>query len=301
MKFSVFQTSHKGGRPLNEDRLGYSYTREAVLLVLADGMGGHPDGEVAAQIAVKVFADRFQALARPALPEVESFLVDTLLLANDAIMTHAEKTGLEDHPRTTLVAVVVQEGHVTAIHSGDSRFYWVRNGMVLQRTRDHSYQEKSNLIRHGTEHVSRNILFTCLGSPTTPLYDVMPAGALQQGDRLLLCSDGLWGVMDDDDVATRLTEGPLSETLPSLTRLALERGGRHGDNVSALALDWETPEDFEPTRVIHTDALADDGFESTFQMNLSDEVVADFDDEAIERSIAEINDAIRRTAQQRPR
>jgi serine/threonine protein phosphatase PrpC len=299
MKFSVFQTSHKGGRPLNEDRLGYSYTREAVLLVLADGMGGHPDGEVAAQIAVQVYTERFRALARPALPEVESFLVDTLMLANDAIMSHAEKNHLDDNPRTTLVAAVVQEGHVTAVHTGDSRFYWVRNGMVLQRTRDHSYQEKSNLIKHGTEHVSRNILFTCLGSPTSPLYDVMPAGALQQGDRLLLCSDGLWGVVDDDDVATRLTEGPLSETLPSMTRLALERGGRHGDNVSTLALDWETPEDFEPTRVIHTDTLSDDGFASTFQLAPLDGELADFDDDAIERSIAEINDAIRRTAQRK--
>jgi serine/threonine protein phosphatase PrpC len=65
MKFSVFQLSRRGGRALNEDRMGYCYTREAALFVLADGMGGHPDGEVAAQIALQVVSTLFQQKARP--------------------------------------------------------------------------------------------------------------------------------------------------------------------------------------------------------------------------------------------
>mgnify|MGYP000862524467 CR=1 FL=1 len=74
MKFSVFQISRRGGREKNEDRMGYCYTRESGLFVLADGMGGHPEGEVAAQIAMQTVASMFQRQARPLLPDPQEFL-----------------------------------------------------------------------------------------------------------------------------------------------------------------------------------------------------------------------------------
>ena len=79
MKFSIFQISRRGGRENNEDRMGYCYTRESGLFVLADGMGGHPEGEVAAQIALQTVAAMYQRQAKPQLPDVPEFLSNALL------------------------------------------------------------------------------------------------------------------------------------------------------------------------------------------------------------------------------
>lgn len=294
MKFSIYQLSRQGGRAKNEDRMGYSYTRDAVLLALADGMGGHPEGEMAAQLAIQAVSAVFQRQARPRLDDVPDFLSKALLAAHQDIVQYASSQGMLDNPRTTLVAAVVQEGRLIGIHSGDSRLYVVRDGQVLQRSRDHSYMEKSVQAKTG-EPVNRNILFTCLGSPMLPLFDVSEPLALREGDRVLLCSDGLWGVLEDEEIAQRLSDGPLPDSIPALVDRALQQGGRHGDNVTVIAIDWETSGEFEPTHVVYTDSISDGVFASTIQAGAEGQL-EDFDDEAIERSIAEINEAIRRTA-----
>jgi PPM family protein phosphatase len=303
MKFSVYQVSRKGGRPLNEDRLGYSYTRDAVLLVLADGLGGHPEGEKAAEIAVRLFSERFLDAARPALPDVPGFLAQTLTEANRAILDHALAQGLEDNPRTTIVAVVVQDGRFQGIHSGDSRWYWLRDGHMLQRTRDHTYHEQARFGQAMPAHANRNILFTCLGTPGAPLYDLSVPALLQDGDRLLLCSDGLWGVMPDEVIAAGGLQGTVQSAAVALADRALRLGGPHGDNVSVLMFEWDTPDDFPTTQRIQTEGLGDSGFASTIQLVPGDDDPdpEDFDEAAIERSIAEINEAIRRTAAKRNR
>ena len=299
MKFSVYQVTRRGGRRVNEDRLGYCYTREAALLVLADGMGGHPEGEKAAELAVETFSRCFLASALPSLADISGFLVNTLNQANQAIVDYAQARAMPDSPRTTVVAALLQNNRLHTIHTGDSRAYWVRDGRVIDRTRDHSYHEKAELFRGLPEGLSRSVLFTCLGSATAPLYDLGPPRALQRGDRLLLCSDGLWSEVADEEIAQRLSEGPLHQVVPDLGELAVTRGGRHGDNVSLLALDWDTPDAFEPT-MVHTEQIDDGGYASgLLPPDYLDELAGDFDDDAIERSIAEINEAIRRSAQRR--
>lgn len=297
MKFSVYQVSRKGGRLLNEDRMGYTYTRRAVLLALADGMGGHPEGEKAAEIAVRVLTQHFVKQAHPALKDPMAFLESTLLEANQAIVEYARSRGMEDNPRTTLVAAVIQDGVLSALHSGDSRLYWVRRGHMVHRTRDHSYHDKPELFRQLPPGVNRSVLFTCLGSDSQPLYDTLGPEELQAGDRLLLCSDGLWSVMEDDDVALGLHGVPLKDAINALADEAVTLGGRHGDNVSLVGLEWEAGDGYAPTQVIRSDHLAESAFASSFgqadSVSLAD--AADFDEDAIERSIAEINEAIRRT------
>ncbi|NIC42688.1 PP2C family serine/threonine-protein phosphatase [Aquabacterium sp. A08] len=306
MKFSVYQVSRQGGRPLNEDRLGYTYTRGAVLLVLADGMGGHPEGEKAAEIAVQAFTRAFRAQAQPTLADPRAFLEATVLAASQAIADYARAAAMPDNPRTTAVAAVLQDGQLTALHSGDSRLYWVRQGRLLARTRDHTYHDKPELFRNLPPGLNRSVLFTCLGSDSPPLYDVLGPQALHDGDRLLLCSDGLWSVVADPDVAAGLHGLPLKDAVSQLADEALRKGGRHGDNVSLLALEWEADEAFAATEVIHPDALgAEDAVSSDAEAlapgaaHATDATAGPddaFDDEAIERTIAEINDAIRRTA-----
>ena len=296
MKFSVFQISRRGGRQKNEDRMGYCYTREAGLFVLADGMGGHPEGEVAAQIALQTVSAMFQRQAKPVLKDVQEFLSSALLAAHHQILRYATDKAMLDSPRTTLVVAVLQGGSATWIHCGDSRLYMVRGTELLTRTRDHSYLELRNAPPPGLERINRNVLFTCLGSPTKPIYDMTGPVPLEQGDRILLCSDGLWGSVDDVEIARQLVRLPVSESVPELVEDALRKAGASSDNVTVVALEWETPDAFESTQGVSTDSLHDDIFASTIQAGPIDGLVDDLDDEAIERPIAEINEAIRRSA-----
>jgi serine/threonine protein phosphatase PrpC len=299
MKFSVFQISRKGGREKNEDRMGYCYTKSSGLFLLADGMGGHPEGEVAAQLALQTVSGLYQKEARPELQDVKAFLNTAVIAAHRQILRHAVDSGLNDTPRTTLVVAVVQGGVAHWAHCGDSRLYFVREGELLARTRDHSYLEQQRDANRvvGAKDVNRNVLYTCLGSPVKPVFDVAGPVPLQQGDKLLLCSDGLWGSVEDPEIVLHLGQKPVSVAAPELAERALLKAGSHSDNVTLLAMEWETPDAFESTRGdIATQNMEDDVFASTVQAGWLDSEVEDLDDEAIERSIAEINAAIRRTA-----
>ena len=296
MKFSVFQVSRKGGREKNEDRMGYCYTRESGLFVLADGMGGHPEGEVAAQLALQTISALYQKEARPVLADPAAFLSSALMAAHHQIIRYASEKGMLDTPRTTLVAAILQGAGATWVHCGDSRLYVVRDGELLIRTRDHSYLEQQNAGVVKLERINRNILFTCLGSPTKPVFDVTSPVVLQQGDKLLLCSDGLWGSLSDDEIVRHLASKGVSDAVPDLVESALRVGGEHSDNVTVLAMEWETPDAFESTSGVSTDNIMDGVFASTIQAGGFDTVVDDLDEATIERSIAEINEAIRRSA-----
>ena len=303
MKFSVFQVSRKGGRQLNEDRMGYSYTRSSGILLLADGMGGHPEGEVAAQLALQAISAMYQKQANPEITDVAAFLTSAVMAAHRQIIKYAIEKGMLDTPRTTVVAAVVQDGTANWVHCGDSRLYLVRGGKLVTRTRDHSYMEQPPIGQSASkaaERMNRNILFTCLGSPTKPVFDISGPIPLQQGDKILLCSDGLWGSLDDDDIVRQLSGKPVGQAVPALVESALQKAGASSDNVTVIALEWETPDEFETTKGgVSTDQIHDGVFASTVQSGGLVGGDDDLDDAAIERSIAEINEAIKRSAAKR--
>jgi serine/threonine protein phosphatase PrpC len=304
MKFSVFQISRKGGREKNEDRMGYCYTKASGLFLLADGMGGHPEGEVAAQMTLQVISALYQKEATPEIEDVKAFFQRAILAAHRQILRYATEKHLMDTPRTTLVAAIVQGGAAHWVHCGDSRLYFVRQGELLARTRDHSYMEQregDRPLAHAAPAVfNRNVLYTCLGSPTKPVFDITGPVPLQQGDRIMLCSDGLWGTVDDSTIVYHLAQKPVTDSAPDLVEQALANGGTHCDNVTLITMEWETPDSFESTRgAISTDNIEDGVFASTVQAGWLDSQVDDLDDAAIERSIAEINEAIRRSAARR--
>ena len=296
MKFSVFQVSRKGGRANNEDRMGYCYTRESGLFVLADGMGGHPEGEVAAQLALQVISALYQKEARPIIKDTKEFLSLALLAAHHQIIRYASEKGMLDTPRTTVVAAILQGTGVTWVHCGDSRLYVLRDGELLTRTRDHSYLEQQNAGIIKVSTANRNILFTCLGSPAKPVFDIAGPLTLQEGDKLMLCSDGLWGSLTDAEIVRHMALKSVSDAVPEMVEHALRVGGPHSDNVTVLAMEWETPDVFESTHGVSTDSIMDGVFASTIQAGGIENMVDDLDEAAIERSIAEINEAIRRSA-----
>lgn len=302
MRFSVYQISRKGGREKNEDRMGYCYTRDAGLFALADGMGGHPEGEVASQLALQTLAAMFQRDCRPKLPEPLQFLQDAALAGHQQLLRYATQRALIDTPRTTLVACLMQGNAAYWAHCGDSRLYLVRGNKLIARTRDHSYTELQQTMGQVVslpDRLNRNVLFTCLGSPGKPVVDTVGPLILKTGDRLMLCSDGLWGTVDDAFITDRLARGPISDAVPELVEQALRNGGPKCDNVSVLAVEWESAEDSDSGVGISTQQLGNEVFASTIQASVNGSEDPDELDEAeIERSIREINEAIRRSSQQ---
>jgi len=300
MKFSVFQLSRIGGRENNEDRMGYCCTPAAGLFFVMDGMGGHPQGEVAADLALKVIAEMFQEKAQQEIPDVAVFLAAAVTAAHGTILRYATDRNMPDSPRTTIVAAVVQAGAVTWLHCGDSRLYVVRQGELLLRTRDHTFAEQRRATAPGftkSKRINRNLLFTCLGSPEKPMFEISGPLTLRQGDRLMLCSDGLWASLNDADITSYLSQKPVSQAVPDLVESALRKAGDSSDNVTAIALEWETPDDFETTPGgIPIETRRDSAFTSTVFGDQSASEPEHLDDTAIERAIAEINETIRRTA-----
>jgi len=291
--------SRRGGREKNEDRMGYCFTREAGLFALADGMGGHPEGEVAAQIALQTLAAIFQRDAQPVLADPKRFLQDAVMVAHQQLLRYAASKGMADTPRTTVVACVLQGNTAHWAHCGDSRLYFTRAGKLIARTRDHSYIELREALGRpaaGAEGFNRNVLFTCLGSPGRPMVDSHGPLLLEPGDRMLLCSDGLWGTVGDPQIAELLSMRPIADAVPELVELALRNGGERCDNVTALAVEWEGGGD--PDTGANAD-LGDAGFASTIQGRAGAAGAAleldEMDDEEIERSVREINEAIRRS------
>lgn len=303
MRFSVYQISRRGGREKNEDRMGYCYTRDSGLFALADGMGGHPEGEVASQMSLQVMAAMFQQEARPVLDNVRRFLNEAVLAGHHALIRYATERALLDTPRTTLVACVLQGREAWWAHCGDSRLYFVRGGKLLARTRDHSYSELQESLAGVVplgERVNRNVLFTCLGSPGKPVVDIVGPLMLQPGDKVLLCSDGLWGSVEDEEITRQMAALPITEAAPELVEQALRVAGDKSDNVTVVAVEWESAEDEDGTLDIRTEELGDEVFASTIQSSVGPGSPDDLlDDEEIERSIREINEAIKRSAQKR--
>jgi PPM family protein phosphatase len=302
MRFGVFQVSRKGGREKNEDRMGYCYTRDAVLFALADGMGGHPEGEMAAQIALQTLAALFQVSAKPKIADPGAFLREAVMAAHHQLLGYAKERGLTDTPRTTVVACIVQGGMAQWVHCGDSRLYMVRDGTLVARTRDHSYSELQEALGRAADgKVNRNVLFTCLGSPGRPMIDLQGPLALHMNDRIMLCSDGLWGVMSDPRIVQHLSGRILQDAVPDLVEEALREGGAKGDNVTVLALEWEGEDepaasaDHLSTRGLHESAFATTIESAALEQYERKEAL---DEAEIDAAVEEINAAIRRAKKQ---
>jgi len=305
MQFSVYQQSHIGGRKTNQDRMGYCFTRDSLLLLLADGMGGHQNGEIAATIALQTVSMMFRMQARPYVKRPERFLEEALLQAHHDIQAYAAKHGLPEMPRTTVVACLVQHNCAVWAHAGDSRLYWVRRNQVLACTRDHSHFEY--LVDRGradprdrATHPDRNKLYNCLGASSAPKITLSHQVSLQPGDLLLLCSDGLWSMLSETEIVHRLSTGGVVRAVPELVQMATAVGGAQADNTTALAIAWQgadTPDAGLPN-VISTQMLGEDMVRSTIIGSEPLPAAADaFGDDDIEKAIAEIRAAIEKSSQ----
>ena len=243
MKFSIYQESRQGPRKSNQDRVAYCYTRDALCMAIADGMGGHLHGEVAAQIATQFVAEAFQREAQPRLADPFKFLLDSITSAHHAIVDYANVRSLLETPRTTCVACVVQEGLAYWAHVGDSRLYLIRNGRVEAQTKDHSRVQilvDAGRVREEAvaAHPDRNKIFNCLGQMGPPRVDLSRRTALRHEDTILLATDGVWGPLSSRQLCEELIRGEIMRAIPILLDMAEARAGKDGDNASVVAMTW---------------------------------------------------------------
>ncbi len=295
MKYSLAQLTRLGARRMNEDRIGTWSTSAALLMCVADGLGGHEHGEVAAEIAVTFLGAAFKREALPRLTDPAAFLERGLTAGHAAILREAQSRKLAETPRTCLVACVVQDGHAHWTHIGDTRLYHLRSGRILARTRDHTVVQQ--LIDEGrireeaiASHPDRNRLLQCLGGYRSPVPQAPERAPLAKDDVLLLCSDGFWGPLTQRQMVHSLLTRPLEPAIDELVALAETRAGPTCDNVSVVAMTWgeeevaaTAPAEAVGTRTEIRDLTATD----LDYMRMSD------DD--IEKAIAELKEALRRT------
>lgn len=241
MNCDIASETRVGGRPYNEDRLAWCRTEHAVLLALADGLGGHAHGDVAAELAVQYMVEAFREAARPRLSNPDLFLFRSIGRVHAALCAHARERRYAETPRTTLVACVVQDACAHWLHVGDSRLYLLRDRAVAARTTDQTLVQELVASGRITEqeaetHPQRNVLLQCLGGPLPPRLDPAARAPLRRGDVILLCSDGFSGPLAPGDIGGGVPATGLQQALSRLSDEAQARAGASCDNISVVAL-----------------------------------------------------------------
>lgn len=235
-----------GHRPENQDRVDLVAARDALLMIVVDGMGGHAHGARAAEVTVATLKECFAEQSLPVF-DPQGFLTLSLARAHDRVVKLGDGVALDHKPRATCAICLVQDGGSYWAHVGDSRVYQLRNGAVHDRTRDHSHVEL--LLREGLiaeseirGHPMRNFVECCLGGDA-PLPDmsVTARKKLRVGDVLLVCTDGLWSGLEDADVGALAgadAPAPLDRALRVLSDRAIARNAPYSDNTSVAAVRW---------------------------------------------------------------
>ena len=302
MKLTLFQDSRVGARRYNQDRVGHWSAPGAMLMLVADGMGGHKHGEIAAQLTLEFIAGSFLRDAQPRLANPDLFLFRAVGGAHAAVLQQAAKMRLSETPRTTVVACVVQDGHVWWSHVGDSRLYLVRDGRILARSRDHTRVQQ--LVDEGrireeaiSSHPDRNKVLQCIGGLEPPKLEPTRSERLSRNDIVLLCSDGFWGPITQRQLLTGLIGREIRPALTELIALAESRAGPQCDNVSVVAFAWGEDAVPEPDsgRTISGNDLPTDVQDFT----ATDTDFQKMTDEDVERAIDEIRAALKRNQTQR--
>ncbi len=230
-------------RVLNEDNWGWTRLADSIYLyAVADGMGGHECGEVASQMAVetlcRVAHERVEATNQLTPEALENILDETFQTSNNTIKDHSERMG-NDMGTTLVTAMVLSDKAALVANVGDSRGYLMRRGSLHQITRDHSLVARmveQNRItpEEARNHPHSNILLRTVGTERNVEIDIFRV-ELEAGDRILLCSDGLWGEVEDDEIESLLNRHEDTRTLcRELIRSAHQGGGR--DNITVMVV-----------------------------------------------------------------
>lgn len=237
--------SMKGGRQENQDDWGFIDTPVGFLLVVCDGMGGGPGGKTASYIAKN---ELMAALMRctPQTSRMEAFKL-AISTANDALFRKMDETPQLRGMGSTLVAILITDDSVISAHLGDSRCYRVGRGRVLFRTTDHSLVGELVQNKAMTEEQARlspqsNVIMRALGQTQNHVPEISEL-PYKKGDRFILCTDGVWGVMPHEQLTKRLTTLQTVDALASNLSAEIERIGfsadGHHDNHTLAVVEMD--------------------------------------------------------------
>lgn len=254
MIYQLEQTSRLGNRVVNEDRMGVAECRDALLLVLADGMGGYRGGQIASRALVNRMLRQFKRSKFP-LADPRAYLKELVADAHLAVIRAGSEQYPPIEPRTTCVVCLIQDGCAWWAHVGDSRLYVFRAGEPFSRTTDHS--KMTELLRKGklspeeiASHPKRHMVTRCVGYQKLPPVPAISEGMpLEKYDMLLLCSDGFWNPLNDQNMADNLTQYPLAKAVERLAYQAEFRSYPEADNISVIVLRWISDEPAEESLV----------------------------------------------------
>lgn len=239
MKVSYSTYSDVGSRSINEDSIGAFSASNRECFVLCDGLGGHGKGDVASSITVMTVKSLFQKADK-----LQSFLADSFTASEEALLAEQRKTNEMHKIKTTAVILALDNKKAYAGHVGDSRLYVFYKKGTYIRTKDHSIPQmlvisgeiKENEIRN---HPDRNILLRVLGVDwEEPMYELIKPIPLRKCRAFLLCSDGFWELIEEDEMCSLLQSSESSqEWLDRMVEIVKEKGKeKNMDNNSAIAV-----------------------------------------------------------------
>jgi serine/threonine protein phosphatase PrpC len=240
-------------RTANEDFfLHEKISENEFLFIVADGMGGHQAGDIASRLASETFFDAYKGLRRKGA-SIAASIEQSIRKANTMVFKKAasdiEKRGMG----TTFTAMVIAGMRASIVHVGDSRAYLIRRNRIKRLTTDHSFVEK--LVEEGRispdearDHPQKNVLYMSLGARESFMPEIQNDIHLEDGDALVMCSDGLSNMMDDETIMN-LTMGDYPEEgVNALIKLANAHGG--SDNITVQVIRVGTLEMMEKTKPI---------------------------------------------------
>jgi serine/threonine protein phosphatase PrpC len=240
MPWQFSWASDIGGRSEQQDCLEMlsSESGDTHLVVVADGMGGHRDGALAARTVIETARRHFNI---GQISDPRSFLQGLCLKSHQGI---SDLGGNElRSPGSTCVLLYLKGPEAYWAHVGDSRLYQFRNGKLLNRTQDHSVAQlmvAQGRLRETDVATSalQNQLYMRLGGNESPEPD-FGASEVEAGDIFMLCSDGFWSSVEPQEVVTSLEGVPIDDNgAEHLVEMARERGGETGDNISLALMRW---------------------------------------------------------------
>lgn len=231
MQYSVTQKSNQGGRDYNEDSTAVFEREDAILLVVADGLGGHAGGDLASQSFVDAMGDSFKKATPAQLGKAEQFLSLSINYAHHIIHRRAVSHGFNvDSPKTTCVVCLIYKGFATWAHSGDSRLYLIQKRQIVKQTDDHVTKKHA---REGNSPINR-----CVGGLESPRPDVSAAHAMLDGDVFVLASDGAWAAFKTEDLRDYVDPQHPSLGVENLLQTLENRNKAPSDNLSMVILFW---------------------------------------------------------------
>ncbi|NOZ10390.1 MAG: serine/threonine-protein phosphatase [Gammaproteobacteria bacterium] len=252
MQYQLTQHTLAGARSENQDRIATVEKDHSVLMALADGLGGHKGGAQAAEALVQTVTKPFQKIPQPTIHDPSVFMVFSVLSAHRVINARARRMNKSQSGFTTCVVCLVQDGVAYWAHVGDSRLYHIRDGKLLNRTTDHTTTAQlidDGIIDGNSSHTQKmkSKLLRCVGGAFRPEITLSPPTLLEEGDTLLLCSDGLWQPFDDEELCEKFKGSDINEVIEDLLIIAEKRMKKKCDNISVVALRWEEKTVTSPT------------------------------------------------------